>query len=120
MGQNDNGKYTYITNTIIQGPTSLTGWTRQVTNCDLNGDGVTDIMWSVNKEDGRTGQSDNTAQTGILLSNHQGKYDVVNIGDNNWFHAIGGAPLLTKGDKTLPGLVIASGFQGPPIAVDVQ
>jgi hypothetical protein len=120
LGQNNNGEYTNITNTIIQGPTSLTGWTRQVTTCDLNGDGMTDIMWSVNKEDGRNGQSDNTAQTGILISNNQGKYDVVNIGDNNWFHAIGGAPLLTRGEKTLPGLVIASGFQGPPIAVIFQ
>ena len=120
MGQNKSGEFTNITNSIIQGSTELTGWSRQVTNCDLNGDGKTDIMWSVNKEDGRNGQSDNTAQTGILLSNRLGKYDVVDIGDINWFHAVGGAPLLTKGDKTLPGLVIASGFQGPPIAVIFQ
>jgi hypothetical protein len=120
LGQNKNGEYTNITNSVIQGTTALTGWSRQVTNCDLNGDGLSDIIWAVNKEDGRNGQSDNTAQTGILLSNSQGKYDLVDIGDINWFHAIGGAPLLLNGNKTLPGIVLASGFQGPPIAVIFQ
>lgn len=94
----------------------LSGATRQNRTADLNGDGFADIAWSMNKEDGRDGDSDNSAQTNILLSDaSSGRYRIVGAGPQNWFHGVAAAPAV--GDY--PGLVVASGFRREPSGLTV-
>ena len=69
---------------------SLGGATRNYVKGDFNGDGIEDVAFAVNWEDGRPqsdGASWDTEQT-VILSNG-GSFGIVRVGDPVWGHGIG-------------------------------
>jgi hypothetical protein len=111
--------WSQVTSEVVQStpfaPNSLGGATRQNRIADLNGDGLADIAWSVNQEDGRSGASDFDALTSILLSGSDDTYEVVAPGDESWFHAIG-ARGYDASHAQQEGVVVASGYGNLPQA----
>lgn len=103
---------------LVDGQVSELGAaSRQNRVADLNGDGRPDIAWAMNQEDGRDGDSNNSASTALLLSDPAtGRYRVVTAGPANWFHGVGAAPAL--GDH--PGLVLAAGFRRQPSGFEID
>lgn len=75
----------------ISGPSRLGACSRKSVVADVNGDGVDDIVWATNQEDGRN--SDNLehieAPTNALVSLAGGGHAVEAFGPANWNHAIG-------------------------------
>ena len=59
-----------------------------ISKADINGDGVNEYLFTVNWEDLRSGalgyEYTNASQQAFLLSNSQGKYEVVNYGLKQW------------------------------------
>ena len=74
-----------------QNPISLEGSSRKVVAGDLNDDGYPDVLYAVNREDGRSGQpaETNAAFASVLLSQANGKYTHINVGVENWYHSAG-------------------------------
>ena len=119
----DGGHWTDVTSQVLRSGqlASLSGMVRQNKTADLNGDGRIDVAWSVNQEDGRSGSSDNTSITNILLSDPTtGRYSIEPIGPRNWFHSVAVAPMVKVDERIHPGLVIAAGFNGPAVSVSVS
>lgn len=71
----------------------LGGATRKGVLADFNGDNYPDILYALNREDGR-GQScencgaSNEAPQKIILSNGDGTYEVTELGFSEWTHAV--------------------------------
>jgi hypothetical protein len=96
-------------------PNDLGGATRQNRVADLNGDGISDIAWSVNQEDGRNGDSDYDTLTSILISTDSGGHEVIAPGQPSWFHAVGARSY--DADHAQPeGIVVAAGYSRLPEA----
>ena len=70
---------------------SLEGSSRKVVIGDLNDDNSPDVLYAVNREDGRSGQpaETNAALSSVLLSQPDGKYSHVKVGVENWYHSAG-------------------------------
>ena len=72
---------------------SLGGATRKGVLADFNGDKYLDILYALNREDGR-GQScencgaSNEAPQKIILSNGDGTYEITELGFSEWTHAV--------------------------------
>jgi hypothetical protein len=71
----------------------LSGSTRKVVKADFNGDGYSDILYALNREDGRAQGCDNCAASNeapqkIILSDGDGTYTVADLGFNEWTHAV--------------------------------
>ena len=92
----NNGDQTFaIANSEVFGAETiqLDGATRKGVLADFNGDKYLDILYALNREDGR-GQScekcgaSNEAPQKIILSNGDGTYAVTDLGFNEWTHAV--------------------------------
>ena len=71
----------------------LSGSTRKVVKADFNGDGYSDILYALNREDGRAQGCDNCAASNeapqkIILSDGDGTYTIADLGFNEWTHAV--------------------------------
>ena len=107
--QNNSGQWEHSTNDLLSlnlGPTDLSGWVRQWEIVDLNGDGLKDIAFAGNKEDGRSGSDPHklSVPASVLLSGTQ--YSVNELDGQNWHHAVGVAPA----DGYKPSLSLFSGY----------
>ena len=92
----NNGDQTFsIANSEVFGSQTiqLGGATRKGVLADFNGDKYLDILYALNREDGR-GQScencgaSNEAPQKIILSNGDGTYAVTELGFSEWTHAV--------------------------------
>ena len=92
----NNGDQTFsIANSEVFGSETiqLGGATRKGVLADFNGDKYLDILYALNREDGR-GQScencgaSNEAPQKIILSNGDGTYKVTDLGFSEWTHAV--------------------------------
>ena len=92
----NNGDQTFsIANSEVFGSQTiqLGGATRKAVLADFNGDKYLDILYALNREDGR-GQScencgaSNEAPQKIILSNGDGTYAVTELGFSEWTHAV--------------------------------
>ncbi len=68
----------------------LGGASRKYVAHDINKDGYDDYFFAMNWEDGRSGEDPmtNGARPAGLLSNGLGSYQVVNMGERGWGHAV--------------------------------
>ena len=68
----------------------LGGASRKYVAKDINNDGYDDYFFAMNWEDGRSGEDPmtNGARPAGLLSNGLGSYEVVNMGERGWGHAV--------------------------------
>jgi hypothetical protein len=74
----------------IAGATSLGGASRKVEATDINHDGKTDLVFAVNREDGRSGEpwTYNASNLSALVSDGQ-RYKIYNFGAKDWYHSSG-------------------------------
>jgi hypothetical protein len=86
----DDGTFKDKTSTYIIGSTDLGGSSRQFQVADINGDGKPDIVYSINREDGRLMENidDIYAQMAALVS-VDNKYIVKKFGVPNAYHSVG-------------------------------
>lgn len=68
----------------------LGGASRKYVSGDINNDGYEDYFFAMNWEDGRSAEDPmtNAARPAGLLSRGPGKYEVVNLGERGWGHAV--------------------------------
>jgi hypothetical protein len=106
---NNLGNFQDVTDQMIEGTTDLGGCIRKAKRFDINGDGITDIIFAVNEEDGRSAAMGSTfiAQMAALVSLPNGRYSIVKFGDLNWYHSIGAG----VGNDGI-GFVTGAGFYG--------
>ena len=66
-------------------------------NGNVNDDGYPDVLYAVNREDGRSGQpaETNAAFASVLLSQENGTYSHIHVGVENWYHSAG----IVNGDS---------------------
>jgi hypothetical protein len=95
------------TDTYLTGGADLGGATRKVEKVDLNRDGKLDLVFAVNREDGRSGDpvAFSSAQSAALISRGNG-YQIFKFGDPDWNHNVVVGELLGK------AFVATSGFVG--------
>ena len=92
----NNGDKTFsLANTEVFGSESvkLGGSSRKGVLADFNGDNYLDILYALNREDGRAQGCDgcgasNEAPQKIILSNGDGTYTVTDLGFSEWTHAV--------------------------------
>ena len=78
----------------------LGGATRKGVLADFNGDNYLDILYALNREDGRAQGCDgcgatNEAPQKIILSDGDGTYTVTDLGFSEWSHAVDAAQLAS-------------------------
>lgn len=85
------------TSTYLPGNASLSGASRKVEVVDINKDGVSDLIFACNREDGRSGQQHeyNTAYMNAMVSTPNG-YVIKTFGVEDWYHSAGYAVLNGK------------------------
>ena len=114
----NNGDETFtLANTEVFGQEALSfgAASRKVVEADFNGDGYLDILYALNKEDGRaqagdSGGASNEAPQSILLSNGDGTYALADLGFSEWVHAVDAVQLpLGNFDAVI------SGFRSPDV-----
>lgn len=95
------------TDTHLKGGADLGGATRKVEKVDLNGDGKFDLVFAVNREDGRSGDpvAFSSAQSAALISRDDG-YQIFKFGDADWNHNV------VVGKQLGKPFVVTSGFVG--------
>lgn len=100
------------TDTYLIGGNDLGGATRKVEKVDLNGDGRLDLVFAVNREDGRSGSPGefNSSQSAALISQERG-YQIYKFGERDWHHNV------VTGKLSAQTFVIASGFVGSAASV---
>lgn len=114
---NNNGLFfSEETSKYVLGNATLSGASRKVEVVDINNDGIKDIIFACNREDGRSGQQHeyNTGFMNVMLSTPNG-YEIKQFGEEDWYHAAGYA--------TLNGVtyVAGSGFlRGSPGKSELQ
>ena len=114
----NNGDETFtIANSEVFGQEVLSfgAASRKVVEADFNGDGYLDILYALNKEDGRSQAGDaagasNEAPQSILLSNGDGTYAPADLGYSEWVHAVDAAQ-LPSGNLD----AVISGFRSPDV-----
>ena len=114
----NNGDETFtIANSEVFGQETLSlgAASRKVVEADFNGDGYLDILYALNKEDGRAqageaGGASNEAPQNILLSNGDGTYALADLGYSEWVHAVD-AVQLPSGNFD----AVISGFRSPDV-----
>ena len=114
----NNGDETFtIANSEVFGQEVLSfgAASRKVVEADFNGDGYLDILYALNKEDGRSQAGDaagasNEAPQSILLSNGDGTYAPVDLGYSEWVHAVDAAQLPSGNFDA-----VISGFRSPDV-----
>jgi hypothetical protein len=81
-----NGTFVDKTDVFVTGSVKLEGFAGVSRVIDINGDGKLDVVYAVNREDGRSQDipSDMFAQNAVLLSNSNGTYSVKKFGQNDW------------------------------------
>ena len=94
---------------------SLKAASRKVVKADFNGDGYLDILYALNREDGRAQSGDNAASSNeapqsIILSSGNGNYILADLGFSEWTHAVDAA-LLPSGKFD----AVISGFRSPTV-----
>lgn len=79
---------------------------RKVEIGDINGDGYQDIFFALNQEDGRDQNSFvPDALTSLVVSQGNGSYKIVNLGNPDYFHSV------AKADNNLGGFdIVLNGF----------
>lgn len=93
----------------------LSGISHQVRVADVNGDLLPDIVWSGDKNDGRSSNSDMAAQTDVLLSNTDtGLYSIRSYGAPLTHYSVGATSPLGN----YPGIVISAGTGGLPTVIE--
>jgi hypothetical protein len=114
----NNGDETFtIANSEVFGQETLSfgAASRKVVEADFNGDGYLDILYALNKEDGRSQAGDaagasNEAPQSILLSNGDGTYAPADLGYSEWVHAVDAAQLPSGNFDA-----VISGFRSPDV-----
>ena len=114
----NNGDETFtIANSEVFGQEVLSfgAASRKVVEADFNGDGFLDILYALNKEDGRAqageaGGASNEAPQSILLSNGDGTYAPADLGYSEWVHAVDAAQLPSGNFDA-----VISGFRSPDV-----
>ena len=114
----NNGDETFtIANSEVFGQETLSfgAASRKVVEADFNGDGYLDILYALNKEDGRAqageaGGASNEAPQSILLSNGDGTYALADLGYSEWVHAVDAAQLPSGNFDA-----VISGFRSPDV-----
>jgi hypothetical protein len=114
----NNGDETFtIANSEVFGQEALSfgAASRKVVEADFNGDGYLDILYALNKEDGRSQAGDaagasNEAPQSILLSNGDGTYAPADLGYSEWVHAVDAAQLPSGNFDA-----VISGFRSPDV-----
>jgi hypothetical protein len=106
-------------------PVVFEGGSRKVVIGDLNNDNFPDVLYAVNREDGRSGQpsSTNASFSAVLMSQPNGQYQYIKVGVENWYHSAGiingssGPEIWLGGYHTSSGIIyrdaatnLASGF----------
>ena len=114
----NNGDKTFsLANTEVFGSESikLGGSTRKGVLADFNGDNYLDILYALNREDGRAqgcgncGAS-NEAPQKIILSDGDGTYTVTDLGFNEWTHAVDAVQLSSGSNDA-----VISGFRNSTV-----
>ena len=82
------------TSKYVVGNPTLSGASRKVEVVDINNDGIQDIIFACNREDGRSGQQYeyNTGFMNVMLSTPNG-YEIEQFGEEDWYHSAGYAIL---------------------------
>ena len=114
----NNGDETFtIANSEVFGQEALSfgAASRKVVEADFNGDGYLDILYALNKEDGRAqagdaGGASNESPQNILLSNGDGTYALADLGFSEWVHAVDAAQLPSGNFDA-----VISGFRSPDV-----
>ena len=114
----NNGDETFtIANSEVFGQETLSfgAASRKVVEADFNGDGYLDILYALNKEDGRAqageaGGASNESPQNILLSNGDGTYALADLGFSEWVHAVDAAQLPSGNFDA-----VISGFRSPDV-----
>jgi hypothetical protein len=114
----NNGDETFtIANSEVFGQEALSfgAASRKVVEADFNGDGYLDILYALNKEDGRAqagdaGGASNESPQNILLSNGDGTYALADLGYSEWVHAVDAAQLPSGNFDA-----VISGFRSPDV-----
>jgi hypothetical protein len=114
----NNGDETFtIANSEVFGQEALSfgAASRKVIEADFNGDGYLDILYALNKEDGRAqagdaGGASNESPQNILLSNGDGTYALADLGFSEWVHAVDAAQLPSGNFDA-----VISGFRSPDV-----
>lgn len=105
------------TSSYILGNQSLSGASRKVEVTDINSDGLADLIFACNREDGRSGQQHdhNTAMMNVMVSTPNG-YQIKEFGTKDWYHSAGYAVIDGKtyvaGTGWLHGSPGKSTYQG--------
>ncbi len=100
-----------MTQIYVSGGTDLGGATRKAEPVDINRDGKIDLVFAVNREDGRSGSplEFNTSQSSALIS--QGDfYRIFRFGDRDWHHNV------VTGQFNSRPFVVTAGFAGSSAA----
>tara|TARA_B100000767_G_C19752261_1_gene531311 strand:+ start:480 stop:2252 length:1773 start_codon:yes stop_codon:yes gene_type:complete len=89
----NNGDKTFsIANTEIFSAKEISfgAGTRKVVKADFNGDGFDDILYALNREDGRAQEdgSTNESDQSVILSKGDGTYDILDLSFKEWTHAV--------------------------------
>jgi hypothetical protein len=101
---NKNGQYFEDeTKYYLIGSDDLGGTTRKIEIVDLNSDGLMDLIFATNREDGRSADMDSTLSA-LISSN--GKYIVQKFGVKDIYHSVGSGTIDNK------VFVAGSGFRG--------
>ena len=86
----------------------LGGASRNIEVADLNNDGLLDVVFSINQEDGRIDANNeySDGELAAMLSTSEG-YEIVNFGTPSWYHSLG-IGMLPNGTNFVTG----NGFSG--------
>ena len=114
----NNGDKTFsLANTEVFGSESikLGGSTRKGVLADFNGDNYLDILYALNREDGRAQGCDNCGASNeapqkIILSDGDGTYTVTDLGFNEWTHAVDAVQLSSGSNDA-----VISGFRNSTV-----